>query len=427
MGSAAQLQAASELAKLQQQAGVPDLMSVELLRSINSQQEKASLTSPSLLPAHQSNKTINSLAAMLPQTSIFPAPAAHQQHTMVRSPMKSSTPLPHQLIVESPRQEPPKVFQSQNLYAQSSRIYDKPDVPSPTQKISSSNSVNSCTSKPPPPAKYRKSSSPEIQILDLSRPPTSSSSQVPGSVRSNNSRLDVELLDLSQRRDITVSAVPKGKGRGNNEVSIRPTSSVLEGLTITPSGRSYKPGPSNGSAPPDMASLMNMPALLAAAAVTQGVPPGLASMGVGSHGGAVNPNLLPFLMGGGTAQNSTSSTPSKSPSSHPMLSVGVPSFMDPAALTAYYSSLSNTQQSQTAALAAVQQMAQLHSLGLPAPPPQPTTSLSDSMNNLGMYKNFLGVAAAANPPTPTSAASMFPGQHFLAALMGSGQSGKPKK
>ena len=183
---------------------VPDLVSADFLRSMNMLDANSKL----LLPAHQSTKTINALAALLPQTSIFPAPApaAHQQNS-TRSPLKTSQ-------SDTQRQEPPRVFQSQSLYTQGNRIYDKPipDVTShSTTSLFTTSSPKESTSSNSRDT-ISKSSSPEIEILDLSRPPGGTSLGKNGK-SSKCDRLDMELLDLSARRDITVSAVPKPANR----------------------------------------------------------------------------------------------------------------------------------------------------------------------------------------------------------------------
>ena len=411
--------AASELSKLH---SVPDLVSADLLRSMNMLDANSKL----LVPAHQSTKTINALAALLPQTSIFPAsaPAAHQQSS--RSPMKTSQ-------SDSPRPEPPRVFQSQSVYSQSSRIYDKPTA----------DHARTMNASPKDSREMSKGSSPEIQILDLSRPPSSlgggpSSSSGKNGKGSKSERLDVELLDLSTRRDITVSAVPKPVTSNKHSRSSLPQVSIKssDGVTITPNHSNNSSSNSNsrnfrgaGSLPlgnlssADLSSLMgSMPnaALMAAAAaaaqglpqglpqgLAHGLPPGLASLGLGGPGsmppGNLPASLIPFLLGStagpSSGSKSSSSVPQQLPphssylnntsSSSASSSSNSNTTMPPMfpyvdnSLAAYYNSLlppslaSSTASSSPATSmssasmaaaqqAAVVQMAQLNSLGLGA-------------------------------------------------------------
>ncbi|MPC59414.1 hypothetical protein E2C01_053433 [Portunus trituberculatus] len=86
---------------------VPGLVPADFLRQMNLLDSNAKL----LLPAHQSNKTISALAQLLPQTSIFPAPApAAHQHPVTKSLRDPIGP------------EPPRVFQSPSVYSQSKHI-----------------------------------------------------------------------------------------------------------------------------------------------------------------------------------------------------------------------------------------------------------------------------------------------------------------
>ena len=419
---------------------VPDLVSADFLRSMNMLDANSKL----LLPAHQSTKTINALAALLPQTSIFPAPAppAHQQNS-IRSPIKTPQ-------SNSPRPELPRIFQSQNLYSQGNRIYDKPIADtssnSPSLFATSSPKESSNTREPP-----SKSTSPEVQILDLSRSSNSPSIGKNGK-SSKCDRLDVELLDLSTRRDITVSAVPKPNNNKSHhlhhsrlgsstssvpQVSIKSSSSILDGITITPNhssnsssisissnnnnssnniiNRNYNRSNSGGGGSlsgADLSSLMGgMPGaalMAAAAAAAQGLPPGLAGLGLGGGalghaGGSLPPSLLPFLMGsagGGGAGGGSSSSKGGgggNPNNGPPGGAGhMFPYLDAGSLAAYYNTLlphsliptsttsspstsssSSAQQQQqqqqqqslnnsivAAHQAAAAQMAQLNSLGL---------------------------------------------------------------
>ncbi|KAK4320829.1 hypothetical protein Pmani_008338 [Petrolisthes manimaculis] len=337
---------------------VPGLVSADVLRQMNLLDSGAKL----LLPAHQSNKTtISALAQLLPQTSIFPAPApAAHQHPIMKSPR------------DPIRHEPPRVFQSQSVYSQSKHIYGKPNADVKDYM------------------KDGKSSSPEIEILDLSR----------ASGRNNNSRSskterpEIELLDLSTRRDITVSSVSKPSSSKNCNTSRIPPPHVSIKSSEPPHSK-HSSSPSKQAA---AAAAASMSAALAAAAA-QGLP----TLG----GLAINPAaLLPYL------------TPMLAPgvknSAGPGGTAGIPMFpyIDPTALAAYYSMLpqsliaptSSSSSSSSQAAAAAQQMAaaqlQLSSLGLPG-----LSGLSpDALASLGMYKNFL---PQGNMPAP----------HFLSGLM----------
>jgi hypothetical protein len=211
----------------------------------------------------------------------------------------------------------------------------------------------------------------------------------------------------------------------------------------------------------ELSNLMNsMPgaALMAAAAAAaqglnpHGLPPGLAGLGLPPGSlppSSISGSLLPFLMGVSTSaamSNTKNSSPSPStPGGGGSIPPGLPHmfpYMDSNPLAAaYYNSLipsssaSSTLSSLSAAHQAVQ-MAHLNSLGLggggglPAgllsSPPMGGPSNSgvspEALANLGMYKNFLGNAAAA----ATSSGGNVPPAHFLAALMSPGGP-KPKK
>ncbi|RXG56228.1 AT-rich interactive domain-containing protein 5B [Armadillidium vulgare] len=321
---------------------VPDLVSADFLRQMNMLDSNSKL----LLPAHQSTKTINALAALLPQTSIFPAPApAAHQH------IRSS----HKPQVDSTKPEP--VFQSLSVYSQSKNIYGKPtaDV---TKESSKDNN---------------RSSSPDIEILDLRIPNESKTNRI-----SKNERLEMELLDLSTRRDITVSAVPKpGSSKNSNTGKIPPPhvsiKSTDNGKSLPySSGSSSHTMGSSGKSNSSLSSSNHSAAALASAFAAQGIPPALASLGMSS------PSLLQYLVS--TSMKNASS----SQGSLPMFP-----YLDPAALASYYSLLphgllqpssqtgsnSSTAGSSSAAAAAAAaaaaqqaaaaaQLAQLNSLGL---------------------------------------------------------------
>ena len=84
-----------------------------------------------------------------------------------------------------------------------------------------------------------RNSSPDVEILDLSRGPVSvtPTSRIgrASTSSSKEDRLDVELLDLSTRRDITVSAVPKtNRNRGNHATPSSHKAVQHDNITITP-------------------------------------------------------------------------------------------------------------------------------------------------------------------------------------------------
>ena len=447
---------------------VPDLVSAELFRSMNLLDNNSKL----LLPAHQSSKTMNALAALLPQTSIFPAPAAHQHHST--SPLKTQ---PVQTDIQ--RTDPPRVFQSPNIYAQGSRVYDKPTADVISLSPKRSTPTREQQREQLQQQHHSKSSSPEIQILDLSQPPSSGFiGSVGGSNKNgkhfnkNDNRLDVELLDLSARRDITVSAVPKSKHSKGSSHHMKG-----EGVTITANNtRSYRGvgggggasgsggagglgGSLSGGLPGDLSSLVSgMPsgmasviALAAAAAASQpssSTNSLAASLGLVGAAGGGTPNataaansqsaaasLLPFLIGASAGAPPPASPNTSNKSSSSSLAPPPPSmfspYLDPSnsplSVAAYYSQLlppSLLGGSPPSASHAALQMAQLNSLGLP--PISPTTDAA----NLGMYKNFLtgGASASASPSvSAASSASGVPAPHFLAALMSSPGTPKPKK
>ena len=326
---------------------VPGLVPADVLRQMNLLDSNAKL----LLPAHQSNKTISALAQLLPQTSIFPAPApAAHQHPVTKSLRDSLGP------------EPPRVFQSPSVYAQSKHIYGKPltDV------------RDLC--------KDNKSTSPEIEILDLSRASTNRNGR-----SSKTERPEIELLDLSTRRDITVSSVAKpGTSKNCNIGRVPPPHVSIKSSDPMPRHSPIKN--------PALASGVSAATIAAAAA--QGLSPGL----------SLAPALLPYL------------NPMLAPGVKPNSGAGGPPlsmfpFMDPTALAAYYSMLPHSLIPTTSSgggssgsSAAVHHMAQAHlqlsSLGLPG-----LSGLSpDALNSLGMYKNFL---SQGNLPDP----------HFLSGLM----------
>lgn len=337
---------------------VPGLVSADVLRQMNLLDSGAKL----LLPAHQSNKTtISALAQLLPQTSIFPAPApAAHQHPIPKSPR------------DPIRHEPPRVFQSQSVYSQSKHMYGKP------------------TADVKDYLKDGKSSSPEIEILDLSR---ASSGKNNNSRSSKTERPEIELLDLSTRRDITVSSVSKPSSSKNCNTSRIPPPHV--------SIKSSEPPHSKHSSPSKhatAAAAASMSAALAAAAA-QGLP---TLGGLAINPAALLPYLTPMLAPGVKNSGGAGGTPGLS----------MFPYIDPTALAAYYSMLpqslipptSSSSSSSSQAAAAAQQMAaaqlQLSSLGLPG-----LSGLSpDALASLGMYKNFL---PQGNLPAP----------HFLSGLM----------
>ena len=97
----------------------------------------------------QSTKnSLSALASLLPQTTIFPAPAplAHQHHS--------------QKLRDSPiRQDPPRVLQPPSVYSSQSRhVYGKPTEATPTYSKNRAEKEKDAA---------QKSSSPEIEILDL--------------------------------------------------------------------------------------------------------------------------------------------------------------------------------------------------------------------------------------------------------------------
>lgn len=330
---------------------VPGLVPADVLRQMNLLDNSAKL----LLPAHQSNKTISALAQLLPQTSIFPAPApAAHQHHVTKSPREPVVP------------EPPRVFQSPSVYSQSKHMYGKPTT----------DVRDLC--------KDRKSTSPEIEILDLSR----ASSNRNGRSTNKQERPEIELLDLSTRRDITVSSIPKaGTSKNCNTSRIPPPHVSIKSTDPLP-----RHSPSKN---PSMAAAAAGVSAAALAAAAQGLPPGL----------SLAPALLPYL------------NPMLAPGVKPNSGAGAPPlsmfpFMDPTALAAYYSMLphslipttSSGGGSSGSSASAVHHMAQTHlqlsSLGLPG-----LSGLSpDALNSLGMYKNFL---PQGNLPAP----------HFLSGLM----------
>ncbi|KAB7498621.1 AT-rich interactive domain-containing protein 5B [Armadillidium nasatum] len=365
---------------------VPDLVSADFLRQMNMLDSNSKL----LLPAHQSTKTINALAALLPQTSIFPAPApAAHQH------IRSS----HKPQVDSTKPEP--VFQSLSVYSQSKNIYGKPtaDV---TKESSKDNN---------------RSSSPDIEILDLRIPNESKTNRI-----SKNERLEMELLDLSTRRDITVSAVPKpGSSKNSNTGKIPPPhvsiKSTDNGKSLPySSGSSSHTMGSSGKSNSSLSSSNHSAAALASAFAAQGIPPALASLGMSS------PSLLQYLVS--TSMKNASS----SQGSLPMFP-----YLDPAAIASYYSLLphgllqpssqtgsnSSTAGSSSAAAAAAAaaaaqqaaaaaQLAQLNSLGLGGIP----NVSPEAIASLGIYKNYL---PQGNLPPP----------HFLSGLMSPGGPNPP--
>lgn len=380
---------------------VPDLVSADFLRQMNVLDSNSKL----LLPAHQSTKTINALAALLPQTSIFPAPApaAHQYNRT-----------PHKPQVDSTKPEP--VFQSLSVYSQSKNVYGKPtaDV---TKEINTKDTNT------------RNSSSPDIEILDLRVPSDSKNSsngssggssssggyasggRVPpnsSSLASKNDRLEIELLDLSTRRDITVSAVPKpGTSKSSSSGKIPPPQ-----VSIKTTENNNKCGPyaassvgSSGGSKSNSSPVPGSPnqsaAALASAFAAQGIPPALASLGLG------NPALLHYLM-----PNSIKGSSSPTQGSVPMFP-----YLDPATLASYYSFLppgllpptsqsnSSTGGNPVAAAAAAAQLAQLNSLGLAGLP----NVTPEAIASLGIYKNYL---PQGNLPPP----------HFLSGLMSPGSS-----
>ncbi|XP_042867634.1 uncharacterized protein LOC122250329 [Penaeus japonicus] len=334
---------------------VPGLVSADMLRQMNL------LDSKLLLPAHQSNKTtISALAQLLPQTSIFPAPApvAHQhQHHLPKSPRDPIRP------------EPPRVFQSQSVYSQSKHMYGKPTT-----------DVNKDVNKD-----TNKSSSPEIEILDLSRASGNKNGK-----STKTERPEIELLDLSTRRDITVSAVSKpGTSKNCNTSRIPPPH-----VSIKSSDHPGKQSPMKHLPPSSSA-----PSVAALTAVTaQGLPPGLA--GLQLNPAALLPYLTPMLSQGVKPGSGAGGTP-----------ISMFPYVDPGALAAYYSMLppgliptTSSGGGSSGGSAAAQHLAatQLHlgSLGLSG-----LSALSpDALASLGMYKNFL---PQGNLPAP----------HFLSGLM----------
>ncbi|XP_063856731.1 uncharacterized protein LOC135098346 isoform X1 [Scylla paramamosain] len=332
---------------------VPGLVPADFLRQMNLLDSNAKL----LLPAHQSNKTISALAQLLPQTSIFPAPApAAHQHPVTKSLRDPIGP------------EPPRVFQSPSVYSQSKHMYGKPTTD--VRDLSKDN----------------KSTSPEIEILDLSRASTNRNGR-----SSKTERPEIELLDLSTRRDITVSSVAKpGTSKNSNIGRVPPPHVSIKSSDPVP-----RHSPSKNPAAAAAAAATGVSAAALAAAAAQGLPPGL----------SLAPALLPYL------------NPMLAPGVKPNSGAGGPPlsmfpFMDPTALAAYYSMLphslipttSSGGGSSSGSASAVHHMAQAHlqlsSLGLPG-----LSGLSpDALNSLGMYKNFL---PQGNLPAP----------HFLSGLV----------
>ncbi|XP_045135329.1 AT-rich interactive domain-containing protein 5B-like isoform X3 [Portunus trituberculatus] len=331
---------------------VPGLVPADFLRQMNLLDSNAKL----LLPAHQSNKTISALAQLLPQTSIFPAPApAAHQHPVTKSLRDPIGP------------EPPRVFQSPSVYSQSKHMYGKPTTD--VRDLSKDN----------------KSTSPEIEILDLSRASTNRNGR-----STKTERPEIELLDLSTRRDITVSSVAKpGTSKNSNIGRVPPPHVSIKSSDPVPR---HSPSKNPAAAAAAAATGVSAAALAAAA---QGLPPGL----------SLAPALLPYL------------NPMLAPGVKPNSGAGGPPlsmfpFMDPTAFAAYYSMLphslipttSSGGGSSSGSASAVHHMAQAHlqlsSLGLPG-----ISGLSpDALNSLGMYKNFL---PQGNLPAP----------HFLSGLM----------
>ncbi|KAK7066350.1 AT-rich interactive domain-containing protein 5B, partial [Halocaridina rubra] len=340
---------------------VPGLVSADMLRQMNLLDPKL------LLPAHQSNKTtISAIAQLFPQTSIFPAPApaAHQPHHISKS------------LRDPIRPEPPRVIQSQSVYTQSKHMYGKPTA-----------DVNKLTIKD-----TNKSASPEIEILDLSRP-TGNKNGRPH----KSERPDIELLDLSTRRDITVSSITKPSTSKNcNSNRIHPPN-----VSIKSSDHPARQSPNKSLGAANAVS-----AALAAAAAAQGLPPGLAAS-LHLNPAALLPYLTPMLSPGGKPNSAAGGSP-----------ISVFPFIDPTLAAAYYSMLPHgliptTSSSSgggggssgSATVSAAQQMAaaQLHlsTLGLSG-----LASLNpDAFANWGMYKNL--------PP------GTLPAPHFLSGLMSS--------
>ncbi|XP_068248465.1 uncharacterized protein [Palaemon carinicauda] len=327
---------------------VPGLVSADMIRQMNLLEAKL------LLPAHQSNKTISAIAQLLPQTSIFPAPApaAHQPH--LSKAMRDHNPI---------RPDPPRVIQSQSVYSQAKHIYGKPTAD--VNKMMCVKDTN-------------KSASPEIEILDLSRPTGNKSSKPP-----KTERPEIELLDLSTRRDITVSPVSK-PGTSKNCNSSRQPPSVSIKSSDHPARQS--PNKPQGGANPVSAAL----------AAAQGLPPGLG--GLPLNPAALLPYLSPMLSPGVKPNSGAGGSPH----------ISIFPFMD---LAAYYNMLpqgliptTSSSGSSSASTTAAQHMAaQLHlsSLGI-------SSGLSgltpDALASLGIYKNFL---PQGNLPAP----------HFLSGLM----------
>ncbi|XP_064079232.1 uncharacterized protein LOC135196373 isoform X5 [Macrobrachium nipponense] len=331
---------------------VPGLVSADMIRQMNLLDAKL------LLPAHQSNKTISAIAQLLPQTSIFPAPApaAHQPH--ISKSIRDPNPI---------RPDPPRVIQSQSVYSQAKHIYGKPTTDVNKMSVKDTN----------------KSASPEIEILDLSRPTVNKSSKPP-----KTERPEIELLDLSTRRDITVSPVSKpGTSKNCNSNRIQPPS-----VSIKSSDHPARQSPNKpqGGANPVTAAL----------AAAQGLPPGLG--GLPLNPAALLPYLSPMLSPGVKPNSGAGGSPH----------ISIFPFMD---LAAYYNSMlpqglipttsSSGSGGSSASTTAAQHMAaaQLHlsSLGL-------SSGLSgltpDALASLGIYKNFL---PQGNLPAP----------HFLSGLM----------
>ena len=353
---------------------VPGLVSADLLRTMNI------LENPNLLlPAHQSTKTtINTLAALLPQTSIFPAPApaAHQHaRPSVNKNQRNAT-----------RPDPPRVLQPQSVYSQSKNIYGKP-----TTHLSGDRS------------KDNKRSSPEIEILDLSRP--SSGGRKEKSVsHERNDRLDLELLDLSTRRDITVSAVPKP---GTSRNSSSSSSSKIPALQVNIKSAdalsaSGLAGSSSGHTGSDVDVSVSTAAVAAAAAAQ-----GLNHLGLG-----LGSPLVPYLLPPHGSMKGSHHSPG--PGSLPMFP-----YMDPTAIAAYYNSLisppgmmpptsssgSMGNNAATAAAVAAQRQAAVHMAQLSSLSLGGLSGINpEALANLGMYKNFL---PQGNLPAP----------HFLSDLM----------
>lgn len=331
---------------------VPGLVSADMIRQMNLLDAKL------LLPAHQSNKTISAIAQLLPQTSIFPAPApaAHQPH--ISKSIRDPNPI---------RPDPPRVIQSQSVYSQAKHIYGKPTADVNKMCVKDTN----------------KSASPEIEILDLSRPTGNKSSKPP-----KTERPEIELLDLSTRRDITVSPVSKpGTSKNCNSNRIQPPS-----VSIKSSDHPARQSPNKpqGGANPVSAALV----------AAQGLPPGLG--GLPLNPAALLPYLSPMLSPGVKPNSGAGGSPH----------ISIFPFMD---LAAYYNSMlpqglipttsSSGSGGSSASTTAAQHMAaaQLHlsSLGL-------SSGLSgltpDALASLGIYKNFL---PQGNLPAP----------HFLSGLM----------